>query len=226
MELRPEFEAARRSQVADDQSHTSTPRIVSMRSLLQLRRHIEAEANWEVMEMALDARRPMLRLRHAHIDAGIEVTFDQTLATLAKSELLARACREAAAPGLAAVLLLVRAWAQRRQICGQRQGYPSGYAFGLMVAYYWQRAGLLGPIQPKGREALSAFSSSGEEQSAAEGKTSPTNIDDTVAVARVLSGVFSFYASCFNWSKEAVSVRQGLPGSHPSGAKPSLALLW
>ncbi|OLQ14845.1 hypothetical protein AK812_SmicGene951 [Symbiodinium microadriaticum] len=192
MELRPEFEAARRSQVADDQSHTSTPRIVSMRSLLQLRRHIEAEANWEVMEMALDARRPMLRLRHAHIDAGIEVTFDQTLATLAKSELLARACREAAAPGLAAVLLLVRAWAQRRQICGQRQGYPSGYAFGLMVAYYWQRAGLLGPIQPKGREALSAFSSSGEEQSAAEGKTSPTNIDDTVAVARVLSGVFSW----------------------------------
>ena len=31
---------------------------------------------------------------------------------------------------------------------------------------FWR--GLLGPVQPKGREALSAFSSSGEEQSAAE----------------------------------------------------------
>ncbi|CAE6965948.1 unnamed protein product, partial [Symbiodinium natans] len=57
-----------------------------------------------------------------HLAVGIEVTFDQTLATLAKSELLARACLEATVPGLATVLLLVRAWAQRRRICGQRQG--------------------------------------------------------------------------------------------------------
>ncbi|CAE6965969.1 unnamed protein product [Symbiodinium natans] len=87
---------------------------------------------------------------------------------------------------------------------------------------------LLGPAQPKGAEALSAFGPVSTEHHAEEEdmvRKTCTGDDDRAAIAGVLSGVFSFYASYFDWSQEAVSVHRGLPGSHPPGAKPSLALL-
>ncbi|CAJ1401098.1 unnamed protein product, partial [Effrenium voratum] len=144
-----------------------TSRQVSMKRLLRLRRELEAEQDnmWKVEEMALDARRPTLRLRWSGLTIGVEVTFDQHLVTLAKSELLARACKEASFPKPGAVLLMARAWAQRRQICGQRQGYPSGYGLGLMVAYHWRRMGFLGALRPKSRQSLSFARSEAPENS-------------------------------------------------------------
>ncbi|CAK9014272.1 unnamed protein product [Durusdinium trenchii] len=127
----------------------------SSNALLQMRRHLESDIDWTVEEMALDARRPTLRLRKAGLNVAVEVTFDQSLATLRKSELLLRATSRS--PSQQLVLLLLRTWAQRRHVCGQRQGYPSGYAFGLMAAYHWQQLGLHGPLHPSSRQSLSAF---------------------------------------------------------------------
>lgn len=36
-------------------------------------------------------------------------------------------------------------------------GFPSGYAFGLMVAYHWQRLGILGALSPLSWEKVSGF---------------------------------------------------------------------
>ncbi|CAE8694955.1 unnamed protein product [Polarella glacialis] len=164
-------------------------RMASVQALLRFRRHLESAGDrWHVEEMALDARRPTLRMRQVagmtgNIDlAGfgsgtstrssissssrsrtiscgslaVEVTFDQSLATLRKSELLARACAVGGGQ-VRQVALVLRIWAAARGLTGQRKGYPSGYAFGLMALYFCQRQGLLGGLSPKAREELSAF---------------------------------------------------------------------
>lgn len=150
--------------------------------------------------MALNARRPTLRLRKAGLDAAVEVTFDQTLATLLKSDVLARATRQS--PSHHLVLLLIRCWAARRGLCGQRRGFPSGYAFGLMVANHWQSLGML-PLSPRSRESLSAW---GGAQAA---PVEPLNMEDVDRhmVAGLFSAFFRFYGFSFQWRKEAVSVR-------------------
>ncbi|CAE8723500.1 unnamed protein product [Polarella glacialis] len=257
-------------------------RMASVQALLRFRRHLESAGDrWHVEEMALDARRPTLRMRQVagmtgNIDlAGfgsgtstrssissssrsrtiscgslaVEVTFDQSLATLRKSELLARACAVGGGQ-VRQVALVLRIWAAARGLTGQRKGYPSGYAFGLMALYFCQRQGLLGGLSPKAREELSAFFPSDHGQPALreqEGQPSqsqpvhwqphgavaimpPLGSPELDPVLDLGPGLFAFFARDFDWYQEAVSVTSGGRSLHPrsteGAAKPRKGVLW
>merc|ERR1712107_299897 len=85
----------------------------------------------------------------------VEVSFDQTLAALQKSELL-RSCAEHN-PRPLQVARLLRLWAENRGVVGQRQGYLSGYALCLLAIFYCQCCKVLGALSPKTSGELSAF---------------------------------------------------------------------
>lgn len=52
---------------------------------------------------------------------------------------------------------LVDLFCLERHSIGPLVGFPSGYAFGLMVAYHWQRLGILGALSPLSWEKVSGF---------------------------------------------------------------------
>ena len=52
---------------------------------------------------------------------------------------------------------LVDLFCLERHSIGPLVGFPSGYAFGLMVAYHWQRLGILGALSPLSWEKVSVL---------------------------------------------------------------------
>lgn len=193
-------------------------RLASVRALLRLRRRLEEETVSKclrVVDLALDARRPTLRLQSNSLASGasramplefdVEVTFDQSLSTVAKSELLARFA--AAQPEVLQVARFLRLWAERRGLTGQRHGYLSGYAWCLLVVYYLQYRGVVGVLEPRSRSELSGFGSGPLECRVAAAPPqlpSPTASDMSLFI-----GLFAFYSRSFRWGYEAVDVRVG-----------------
>lgn len=91
--------------------------------------------------MRLETRRP------GGAPRVLEVTFDHSLATVAKSELLARCT--AASPEAMRLARLLRHWADERGIAGQRHGYLSGYAWCLLAVFFLQCRGQLAALVPR-----------------------------------------------------------------------------
>eukprot|EP00928_Gymnodinium_smaydae_P028350 TRINITY_DN21633_c0_g2_i1.p1 TRINITY_DN21633_c0_g2~~TRINITY_DN21633_c0_g2_i1.p1 ORF type:complete len:926 (+),score=160.55 TRINITY_DN21633_c0_g2_i1:63-2780(+) len=245
VEMSTPTEEALLGEAANDLLSQDRLRLSAMQALLRLRRHLEADqsrAVWTVIEMALDARRPTLRLSSASAVASVavEVSFDQSLATLRKSELLARLAESS--PAVLRVARLLRLWAERRGIAGQRHGYLSGYAWCLMAVFYCQCRGLLGGLQPRGRDDLAAFASpvagADDGAEAQGGSAQATAIADSLGVARgdvaadsvaapeaqLLAGAFAFYARGFRWGHEVVDVQAGRRTSRPLAASTLLCI--
>ena len=198
-------------------------------ALLRLRRHLEGAGrmgSWRVVEMALDARRPTLRAEHCQGESGrwlpVEVSFDQSLTTLRKSELLARAV--APDPRPLQLARLLRLWAEKRGVVGQRKGHLSGYAVCLLAVFYCQRRGLLGGLAPRKHGELSAFEGRPEEGAGCAAATAAAAAAPGRGTLELLPGLFAFYAGEFDWRREVVSVRLGRRAERRGGGQEALAI--
>ncbi|CAK0904211.1 unnamed protein product, partial [Prorocentrum cordatum] len=182
--------------------HEDRTRLLATRALMRLRQQLDAgdAASWGSSYVALDARRPILRLQRAGVP--VDVSFDQSLAALCKSALLAECGARDARPLLLA--RLVRAWAQARGLSGQRRGYLSGYAWCLLAVFFCQLRGLLGALAPPSRLELSAFGPGAE--CAPRPPAAPLRLGGGAAALRaaraLLPGFFAFLARDFDWATE------------------------
>jgi len=197
-------------------------RLVAISALLRFHRHIvEAaetmETPWRVSGLVLDASRPILCLKHCGEKSGgggsttaVQVSFDQSLMALRKSELLAKCSEHDPRP--LQLARLVRLWAQVRCMSGQQEGYPSGFAWCLLAIFYCQCRGMLGGLTPKELRTESASSSTlpgGVLLPGASSELPGMDLEACAMAISLLPGFFAFFAREFRWSQEVVAVRLG-----------------
>jgi len=198
-------------------------RLAAGRAVLRLRRHLEEDrafGEWRGFDAALDARKPVLRVRRAlplgAVSDGVwpsvvmEVSFDQGLGAVRKSALLASCVEHDSRP--LQLARLVRQWADARGLAGQLKGFPSGFAWCLMAVFFCQCRGLLGGLRAKTRADHSAFAA-WADGGAVPGRTTATPAALPARPVReamaLLPGFFAFFAHEFGWNEEVVAVRLG-----------------
>lgn len=94
-------------------------------------------------------------------------------------------------PRLGLVSMAVKRWAKKEGICSTTDGYISGYAWTLMVVYYFQI-----------EVGLSVLHSGGDITN--HGTRPDRDVYDGAGV--LLQGFFDFYAQHYQWGKEVVSI--------------------
>jgi len=114
-------------------------------------------------------------------------------------------------PRAKSLILLVKRWAKDRGICHAAKGHLSPYLWTLLVMYFLQvgvdSEGALLPL-------LSAFKISSCDAKLKHKPTASTTGDESankLSVAQLFCKCMEFYNKCFDWQKEAVSVRSGHP---------------
>ncbi|CAJ1401297.1 unnamed protein product [Effrenium voratum] len=95
-------------------------------------------------------------------------------------------------PGLGAALVLLKTWAQRRQVYGQSVGFPSGLGFNCLGLFAVQQS-----LPQVGLVEVPDF--------APEAKA--WHQEDLSAVPSLVTRIFRFYAEDFDWHSELVSIR-------------------
>merc|ERR1719442_400563 len=103
------------------------------------------EHGFEVVRSLPNARRPLVTLadRAGELDE-IDVAINNRL-PLCNSELLRS--YSMLDDRVRPLVLLVKAWAKRMQVCGANEGNLSSYAWTIMVVYFLQLAGVLPSLQ-------------------------------------------------------------------------------
>ncbi|CAK0789625.1 unnamed protein product, partial [Prorocentrum cordatum] len=158
---------------------------------------------FEVKEVVLRARVPILRLVRGSLDVDLSV---HNATPLRNTRLLrAYASIDARVSSLG---LAVKLWAREHHLCGAHAGHLSSYALTLMVVYFLQVAA--DPPLPslqRGGELDAAFE---DDAAAAERARSEGAWPAKATAAALYRGFFRFYADAYGWGQEeVVSVRLG-----------------
>ncbi|CAK9055432.1 unnamed protein product [Durusdinium trenchii] len=180
--------------------------------LMKLRKILLEKPDFEVKNIILSARVPILKLEYGGRDVDISVNNDKAL----KNSRLLHAYAQLD-PLIAEFGIAVKLWAKDAQLCGAKDGHLSSYAFILMALYFLQVGS--GDQMPSLQEGLDESWVDDEEVLAKRVKQVKEKWKMTTDdVWTLLAGFFAFYAGSYGprnaanpfvWGTEVVSIRLG-----------------
>ena len=181
--------------------------------LMKLRKILLDKPDFEIKNVILTARVPILKLDYGGRDVDVSVNNEKAL----KNSRLLHAYAQLD-PLIAEFGIAVKLWAKDAQLCGAKDGHLSSYAFILMALYFLQVGG---DEMPSLQEGLNDWATGEDDEALAERvrvvkeKWSLPTRD----IWALLAGFFAFYAGSvgptglcqcpFQWGQEVVSVRLG-----------------
>lgn len=181
--------------------------------LMKLRKILLDKPDFEIKNVILTARVPILKLEYGGRDVDVSVNNEKAL----KNSRLLHAYAQLD-PLIAEFGIAVKLWAKDAQLCGAKDGHLSSYAFILMALYFLQVGGDEMPSLQQGLDESWATADDDEAlfkrvQVVKESWRLPTR-----DLWTLVAGFFAFYAGSvgptgqchpFQWGKEVVSVRLG-----------------
>lgn len=178
--------------------------------LRRLRPLLVQEPTLEVQSLVLSAKRPIMQLTlpgAIQVDLSVEnrTGFLKSAYVVAHLEQSPAALRQAC--------FLLKSWAKRRRVYGQKHLFPSGLAFACLAIFAAQR--LEPPMAPRGLPLPMMHSPWASIPSSNKGRLQEERHDDLLQ--RLLHFTFRFYAEDFKWDSERVCIRSG----HQSPRLPS-----
>jgi len=176
--------------------------------LCTLERALDNSDDFTLQSAVLNARIPILRLKHG--DQEVDLSVNNTQPLLNTHLLKAYASLH---PIVSRLGIAVKLWAKENGVCGARHGHLSPYSFVLMVIYYLQV--YCTPRMPSlQRGGANDYFFKSEDSSLdmvhellrAGSGWAP---NEGLTLDLLYIGFFVFYSRMFRWGTEVVSVRMG-----------------